>query len=163
VGEFGVMVRPYQPGDEVGIAEAHRRSIHELCSKDYAPEQIADWGGARIKPERYVESITKNSEKFFVLDDSGTIGGFAGWFGEEIQGFYMHPEYVGKGWGRKLFQVAETDFWQATQHPICTIISTITAKLFYEKMGYKVVSPYVRTFRSGVSLDCWKMEKQRPA
>jgi putative acetyltransferase len=163
VGELGVRIRPYQAGDEVGIAEAHRQSIAVLCKNDYSPEQLADWGCERIKPERYVKSMQENGERFFVLDDSGTIGGFAGWFGTEIQGFYMHPTYAGQGWGSQLFDVAEADFWQNTLHPTCTIISTITAKPFYEKMGYKVVSPYVRTFRSGVSLDCWKMEKQRPA
>ncbi len=156
------IIRPYQAGDEVGIAEAHRQSIAVLCKSDYTPAQIADWGGARITPERYLKSIKENGERFYVLDDAGKIGGFAGWYGEEIQGFYLHPDYAGRGWGRKLFLVAEADYWQSTEHSTCTIISTITAKGFYERVGFKVISPYVRTFRSGVSLDCWKMQKERP-
>jgi putative acetyltransferase len=162
LGELGVIIRPYQPGDEVGIAETHRQSIAVLCKNDYTPAQLADWGGARIVPERYVKSMNENHERFFVLDDAGNIGGFAGWYGEEIQGLYIHPDYAGRGWGRQLFGVAESDYWQSTEHPTCTIISTITAKVFYERMGYKVISPYIRTFRSGVSLDCWKMQKERP-
>jgi putative acetyltransferase len=158
-----MIIRPYQSGDEVGMAEAHRQSIHLLCSKDYSSEQINDWGGERIKPEKYTQSIKENGEMFFILDDVGTVGGFAGWFDEEIYGFYIHPNYAGKGWGRKLFEVIQNDYWQNTTHPTCTIISTITARPFYEKMGYKVFQPCTRELRStGMKLDCWKMRKERP-
>ena len=53
----------------------------------------------------------------------------------EIVAAFLLPEYIGRGYGRKLFEVLESD-------ELCTIAgrvwltSSVTATPFYEKMGY---------------------------
>lgn len=157
-----MIVRPYKAGDEVGIAEAHRQSIAVLCAKDYTPEQIAGWGGERIKPEKYIDSMTKNGERFFVLEENDMIAGFSGWYGQNIQGFYVHPDYTGKGYGRMLFEITEKDFWAHSNKEKCYIDSSLTAYKFYQKMGFMLIGSYIHTIQSGISIEGMKLEKERP-
>jgi GNAT superfamily N-acetyltransferase len=160
---MSIVIRPYEPGDEVGIAYAHQRSILEICVKDYNHKQVAVWSKPCENPQRYVKSIENNGERFWVLDDAGTIAGFAGWHSDGIQGFYMHPDYAGKGLARRLFSAIEQEFWQLSGVDICRITSTKTARPFYEKMGFQVILPYVHTLNDRITqVDCWKMEKARP-
>lgn len=156
-----MIVRPYKAGDEVGIAAAHRRSILEICIKDYTPEQVAPWAKGTEDPQRYIRSMENNNERFWVVDDNGTIGGFAGWYGNEIRGFYMHPDYINKGVGRKLFQAVENDFWSESGCDMCVIHSTITARPFYEKMGFVALKDYTHRFSDSVDVKGWVMEKKK--
>ncbi len=155
------VIRPFQLGDEHGIAVAHARSIKEICAKDYNPQQIAAWT-ARIAPAIYLDSITKYGERFWVIDDSGTIGGFAGWRGQNIMGFYVHPEFAGRGLARQLFHAIEAEFWAQSGSTLCQIESTLTAKSFYEKMGFAPIRPDTHRFPNGVVVDIWHMHKTRP-
>ncbi|MCP5404813.1 MAG: GNAT family N-acetyltransferase [Pseudomonadaceae bacterium] len=152
------IIRRYQPGDEVGIAEAHRESIRRIVAKDYAPQQIDVWAG-RIAPEKYVDSMQTKGETFWVLDDNGTIGGFAGWVPGCMYGFYMHPDYAGKGLARRLFEAAEKDMMEHTPSNTCDIDATITARPFYERMGFEVVEQAKHTFGNGTVIDIFKMRK----
>jgi GNAT superfamily N-acetyltransferase len=107
----------------------------------------------------YLESIAKNGERFWVLDAGGVIGGFGGWYGDEIKGFYMHPDYTGRGWGQKLFEATENDYRRHSGFNYCSIMSTVTAKPFYERMGFQIVELVDHPFRGGVKAKAWKMIK----
>src|SRR5664279_5571619 len=121
---MSVTVRLYHPGDEIGICEAHRLSLERIVSKDYTPQEIAVWV-QRSAPQRYIDAV-KEGERFLVLDDDGRIGGFAGWIPERIRGFYLHPDYAGRGLGKLLFQATEKDMRANVPSNICHIESTIT-------------------------------------
>lgn len=56
----------------------------------------------------------------------------------ELWGLYVHKDYVGKGIGARLLKVAE-DSLKKLGFKKTTLESTVTAKDFYEKHGYKVV------------------------
>ncbi len=158
---MSIEIRPFQPGDENGICTAHTCAIREICRKHYTSAQIDSWT-ARISPAMYLNSIATNGERFWVIDDAGQIGGFAGWYGANIQGFYLHPDYTGQGLASRLFQAVENEFWTKSGHDTCAIESTLTAKPFYEKMGFTPRSAAVHHLRDGTALDIWLMDKARP-
>jgi putative acetyltransferase len=156
-----VEIRPFKNGDEAGMCIAHERAIKEICSRDYTPAQIAAWT-ANMVPERYLRLIADHGERFWVIDDSGTIGGFAGWHANHIWFFFIHPEYAGKGLARKLLHAIESDYWAESGESNCLIDSTITAKPFYERMGYSAVKPAVKKLADGTAIDIWHMQKAKP-
>ena len=157
-----VNIRPYQAGDEQGMYTAHVQALKEVCSKDYPVESIEYWSDTRF-PEMYAKSMEKHGEKFHVLEVDGQVVGFSGWAKEGIEGFYLHPSYIGKGLAAKLFEVTEKDFWENSGQQVCRIESTITAKPFYERMGFEVIKPDTYTFKDGkTTIDVWKLEKVKP-
>jgi putative acetyltransferase len=153
-----IIIREFRSGDEIGICEAHVRSVREICSQDYSPEQIDKWVGHR-EPKSYVEAIRDRGERFWVIDDNGKIGGFGSWVNEEIMGFYLHPEYTGRGLARRLFEAIEKDYREKSGNKICKIVSTLTAKEFYEHMGFTAVKLYDRNFQKGGMCKVWDMVK----
>jgi len=153
------IIREFKDGDEFGIHEAHMKSIRELCAKDYSSTQIESWTSRRT-PQSYLDSIVKNGERFRVIETKEIIVGFSGWYGDQIKGFYLHPAYVGRGWGRELFKVTEEDFLKNSGFRYCVIESTTTAKPFYECMGFQVVKPFKHIFSDGITMDAWEMRKQ---
>ena len=155
-----VVIRPYQLGDEYGICEAHKLSIQKICSQDYASDIIKVWSA--VTPDGYITSMKKRGEKFWVIDDNAKIAGFSGWIPESIEGFYIHPNDVGKGLGRMLFEVTEKDMLENSRTSTCEISSSLTAKSFYEKMGFKPIKKYIDTLcRNGaeIKMDAWQMRK----
>jgi len=152
-----LIIRRFRRGDETGICMAHVRSVREICSHDYSPQQIESWIGKR-KPQDYLQTIAKG-ERFWVLDDHGTIAGFSGWRGKSIRGFYMHPEYAGCGLGRRLFKTVEKDFRRYSGYKTCSIESSLTARLFYQRMGFKAVRRSKHAFRNGSRAGVWEMIK----
>src|ERR1700761_6499689 len=103
-----IVIRRFRRGDENGICIAHVRSVREICSKDYTSQQIEAWIGRR-KPPSYLKAIAKG-EQFWGIEVQGVIAGFGCWIGKGIRGFYMHPEYAGRGLGQRLFKTVEKDF-----------------------------------------------------
>lgn len=95
--------------DAKRIIEAHRRSIREVCSKDYNQEQIAGWSGRNFKEERWCQTIDKDFV-WVISNDTQNIFGFGHLkFIEnaqaEIAGFYFIPEVIGRGFGKQLIQL----------------------------------------------------------
>lgn len=157
---MSIHIRPFKAGDEIGISIAHERAIREICGQDYTAEQINAWT-ANISPQRYLNSIANNGERFWVIDHAGTIGGFAGWYASQIQGFYLHPNYRGAGLAKQLFEIVEQEFWAESGERVCHIDSTITAKAFYQKMGFAPLKPAVHTLPDGTPLNIWLMQKSK--
>lgn len=57
---------------------------------------------------------------------------------DELWGLYVHKNYVGKGIGSRLLNIAEKSL-KSQGVKVIKIKSTLTARRFYEKHGYKVV------------------------
>ncbi len=69
-----MLIRVALASDAVGIADAHIRSIRELCGPSYEPSQIAAWVLGK-RAELYLEEIANNP--FFVAVLDGGIAGFS--------------------------------------------------------------------------------------
>lgn len=76
--------------------------------------------------------------RWVALDADRIIGFCEHNFAGEISRIYVHKDYLGRGVGSRLLKLAE----ESLKKRGCTEIrieSTVTAKAFYEKNGYKVV------------------------
>lgn len=130
-------VRKFEPGTEKEISDLIRRTLVEVNSVD-CPKWEIDYLYEAYTPERIVKNA-QEGHTYVLWEDGKIIGtGTIGQVGEkesEIYGAFLLPEYIGKGIGRKLFDLLESDplFTNAQR---VWLTASITALKFYEKIGY---------------------------
>lgn len=136
-------VREFELGTEKEISDLIRRTLVEVNSVD-CPKWEIDYLYEAYTPERIVKNA-REGHTYVLWEDGKIIGtGTIGGVGEgesEIYGAFLLPEYIGKGIGRKLFDLLEAD-------PLFTgadrvwLTASITALKFYEKIGYTYEGGY---------------------
>ncbi len=57
--------------DATNIINAHRRSIRELCSKDYSSDQITAWAGFNFQEEHWHKTMDRDF--VWVISDNQNI------------------------------------------------------------------------------------------
>lgn len=148
-------IREYRFEDAEAHAEVHRQSVRVIASEDYSDEMIEAW--ASKEPE---DSPLDKEKVRFVAEQDGEIVGFTDYNKEtnELSGLYVKPDYTGKGIGKKLLNRAEEDARQNGLEQLwCK--STITAKDFYQKHGYKLIEETTHEIE-GLEMKAYKMEKK---
>lgn len=129
-------IRLAQDKDYAGIARLHRNTIRHINAKDYPEDVISIWS-KRTKASRFRNSASK--VKRWVAVEKGKIVGFCDHdFKCELSGLYIHKDFQGKGLGGKLLKIAEKSMKKLGCKKI-KIMSTISAKTFYQKNDYKVI------------------------
>ena len=129
-------IRLARDKDYAGMARFHRATIRHINSWDYPEDIIKVWAG-RTNAKRFRDSAHKC--KRWVAVKKGKIVGFVDYGNDdELWGLYVHKDYVGKRIGSQLLKIAE-DSLRKQGVKIIKIKSTITARRFYEKHGYKVI------------------------
>jgi len=150
-------IREYTFEDAEAHAEVHRESVRGIASEDYRDEVIEAW--ASKEPE---ESPLEEEKKRFVAEtDEGKVAGFSDYNKEtnELSGLYVKPDFSGKGLGEKLLQKAEQDAKEnGLDYLWCE--STVTAKDFYQKQGYKITEETTHELEKGIEMKTYKMEKE---
>ena len=137
-------IRRFQAGDETALSTLIRRTLLEVNSVDCPKEEIEFLHGA-YTPERVLNNAAVGHTYVFeedgVLLGTGTILATGEQGESEIVAAFLAPEAIGRGLGRRLFEVLEAD-------PLFTgaervwLTSSITALKFYEKIGYAYVGGY---------------------
>ncbi len=146
--------------DADGIVKAHIQSIREVCNKDYSPEQIAAWSGRKFKAELWQQTIDR--DYVWVVEANATIQGF-GHFAVmsdemgEVMGLYFIPTAIGQGLGKGLFSLILA---KAKEHNLkkINLHATITAKAFYEALGFYQSGSDDTIEMQGVAIPCYPME-----
>lgn len=128
-------IRLVQDKDYAGIARLHRMIIRNINSQDYSQDIIEVWSG-RTNAQRFRNSagiykrwVAVGNDKVVGFVDHGLEG--------EVDGLYVHKDYIGKGIGSRLLKIAEDSLKKQGVKEI-KIKSTITAKDFYVRQEYKV-------------------------
>ncbi len=164
LGGHDLLIRRASVRDARGIHDAHMRSIRELCSRDYTPEQIAAWGGREYNEEIRVQTIEK--DYVWVVENHGSVAGFGHFavsshnedsFGV-IMGLYLTPEVIGKGLGRKILVLMEARARELKFKRI-ELKSTFTALAFYKSQGYAETGPETHHMVGGVAIPCIPLSK----
>ena len=109
---------------------AHKRSIREVCSKDYNPEQIEKWSDVTYTLDRWTNTVT--NECCYVIELDNEIHGVCHSKVHEdnrgeIVGLYLTPEVIGIGVGRQIFEKC-MDYIKGFNSKIVFINGTLTAK-----------------------------------
>ena len=153
-----ISIRDYQPEDVQALANIYYNTVHKINIQHYTEEQVDAWA-----PKSSVENTEGWSKKFprtqpIIATVGDEIVGFAEFDPNgHIDCFYCHHEWIGKGVGSALMKEI---FQRAKNNHIHHIFSevSITAKPFFEKHGFKVVTEQT-IVRKGVELTNFKMER----
>lgn len=129
-------IRLAQDKDYAAIARLHRATIKHINSKDYPEDVISVWAG-RTNVRRFRNNAAK-VKRWVAVENDKIIGFCDHNYQCELDGLYIHKDFQGKGVGKKLLKVAEDSMKKLGCKKI-KIISTITAKTFYQKNSYKVI------------------------
>ena len=149
-------VRKFRISDAVEVARMHRNTIRFVNSKDYTQKQIEVWAG-RTSAKRFRDSI--NMFFRFVAVEKGKIVGYGDFKKDgELAGLYVHKDYQGQGAGNLLLKkLEESAIQKGIRRFFCC--STITARDFYKKHGYRIVKK-TRFSIKNQKLIVYNMEKK---
>jgi putative acetyltransferase len=131
-------------------------TITTVCHKDYTPEQIEVWAVGAQNQERW-ETILRD-QFVQIAEIENTMVGFATLDnGSYIDMLYVHKDFQGKGIAKKLYLALEKEALRSGQTELTTQAS-ITAKPFFERMGFKVVREQ-KVERDGIALKNYIMQR----
>jgi ribosomal-protein-alanine N-acetyltransferase len=153
-------IRRAEIGDEKGIHESHMKSIQDICSRDYTPEQIKAWGG-RSFDEGYLQGLTLK-EHVWVIEMNGQVEGHGLLtFSQnkkvaEVSGLYLTPKALGQGLGKEIiFYMKEICLIKDINE--IKLLSTKTAKSFYEALGFRQNGSDTIYTISGIGVEAYPM------
>ena len=137
--DMNIEIRRFRDEDATDAAELVRYTLRTSNSKDYPAESI-DAIIASHTPETIKEYA--HNGHFYVVTDSGKvigIGGIAAFWGSPTESIlltiFVHPDYQGKGIGRRIIGTLEEDEYFLRAERI-EIPASVTGVPFYLKCGY---------------------------
>jgi putative acetyltransferase len=155
MAEAEIFVRAYRPEDRDAVINVFVRAIRESASRDYSPGQIDAWAGV----DRIHASAAVHDRLIWVAVVDDLVIGFTDL---ELLGhldrMYVHPEYEGRGVASALLNRLE-DAARCQGLTKLFTEASITARPFFERRGFEVLSAQVVEFR-GEKFANFKMEKR---
>ncbi len=149
-------IRPFRPGDEDALLAIFRNTIRTVNSRDYSPAQVEAWAPDDIDAGGWRQRVRGLDP--FVCESGGRIVGYADLQNSGyIDHFFVHHEVQGKGVGKALFAAIEGKARDRQLAELTAEVS-ITARPFFEKMGFDVVRPQTVTMND-VELTNFRMRK----
>ncbi|MCU0525351.1 MAG: GNAT family N-acetyltransferase [Elainella sp. Prado103] len=152
-----IQIRPFQIQDADSIARLFHETVREVNRRDYSLSQISAWAPDDL---HFRDWATVCANRFtYVADHAGVIAGF----GEleqngHIDCFYCHKNYQRRGVGRQIYQTLEAKARELLL-PQLWVEASITAKPFFERMGFSIVQAQAVSCR-GETLINYRMEKR---
>lgn len=153
------MIRIYQRGDHLAVAEIFASAIHEIASAVYTPEQCLAWSARapnydhwqkRCELKRpFIATVEGEAAAFLELDPDG-----------HIDCAYVKPTHQRKGLVSRLVEHAvDTCFAIGIQRVY--VEASLCAKPMFEKLGFTTICDNLVEIR-GVRLQNFKMERRNP-
>lgn len=160
-------VRYASPKDAQAIAAIHESAIRDLAKTAYDDDVIETWASGK-DPENY--PIGTDGEYFLVTEIDGFLAGFGHLrptspdylrtdVDGEIGAIYVHPDHVGQGVGRSMYEHLET---YAVDEGVGSLglWASINAVGFYETLGFDAVAKITHTFGGEVEGPAVEMVKE---
>ncbi|NVN81027.1 GNAT family N-acetyltransferase [Vibrio sp. Scap24] len=151
-----VRIRNYQPSDSKALWEIYFHTVRNINVRDYSQEQVEAWAPSDFDSELWEKCLRRIQP--FVAELDGRVVGYTDLQPSGlIDHFFCHYEYQGKGVGRALM---EHVFSVGRVRGVSRYFSevSITARPFYEHLGFKVVNEQEVDMR-GVKLTNYVMER----
>lgn len=149
-----MIIRGYLPSDCTQIAKLFYDTVHSVNAADYTREQLDAWADGHVDSEAWDNSFREHFT--LVACDGKEIVGFADMDENGyLDRLYVHRDYQRKGVASSLLR----ELSQNVKTDEITTYASITARPFFEKMGYRVVRENI-VERKGVSLINYFMVKK---
>ena len=148
-----MQLREYITSDCEQLAELFFQTVHSVNAKDYTKEQLDVWATGNVDLNRWDRSFKEHYTIIAICNDE-IVG-----FGDINSSGYLDKLFVHKNHQHKGIATAICDELESsvTGKKIITH-SSITAKPFFEKRGYRVKKEQT-VVRNGISLTNFIMEK----
>lgn len=150
-------IRKYNENDNNEIYKLFYDTVHSVNIKDYNLEQVNVWAKENINIQKWCEKF-KNSYTL-IAEENEDIVGFSnidpdGYFDM----LYVHKNFQDKEVAKTLLNNIEK---YSIENNINSIIvySSITAKSFFEKMGFKTLEKNI-VIRENIELPNYLMAKE---
>lgn len=131
------MIRDYQPGDHLAIAEIFCRAIHEVASACYTPAQCAAWSDKAANPGHWEQRCAAKLP--FVFETQGEVAGFLELDDDgHIDCMYVHPDHGRKGIASRLIDHAVR---RCEENGVgrMYVEASHCARPVFEKKGFRIV------------------------
>lgn len=149
-----ILIRRYLPSDLPEMAALFHHTVHEINARDYTREQLNVWATGQIDEARWSRSLQEHISLVAVSD--GQIVGFADMDPSGyLDRLYIHADHQHKG-----IATALCDRLEAEVTGDITTHASITARVFFEKRGYRVICMQQVNLK-GILLTNYLMEKKR--
>ena len=153
-------IRDYNPSDCAALAQLFYDTVHTINARDYTAAQLEVWATGSIDLAAWNRSFLEHLTLVAEMDD--IIVGFADIDHQgHLDRLYVHKNYQGNGIATALVKALEQRTINENIDSYKTYAS-ITARPFFEKLGYTVQSENT-VVRGSVSLTNFKMTKKPPA
>jgi GNAT superfamily N-acetyltransferase len=152
-----VRVREALPTDAAEMATLFFETVHAVNRRDYTAEQIEAWAPQPWKADQW--AARQAGKTVAVAVDGDRVLGFAEFDPHgHIDCFYTHKDRQGQGIGSLLLADLER---RAQARGVSTLTAdvSITAKMFFERRGFKVLREQ-QVVRRGVALTNYAMDKR---
>jgi GNAT superfamily N-acetyltransferase len=152
----GFVVREYRPADAPDLLRIFRAAIGRTAAGDYNPAQVRAWSAADIDPPNWADRFAGRFVR--VAEVAGEPVGFAELRPDGyIDRVYVSPDHPRRGIGQALLGEVIEETRQRGLARLRVEVS-LTARPFFEAMGFAVVAPQVVACR-GETLVNNRMER----
>ena len=152
-----MMLKEYCSTNNEEIVALFFETVHSVNKADYAKSQLDVWAPENINPAVWCRPFLEDDT--IIAEDNGKIIGFGNITKEGyLDRLFVHAGHQGKGVAKAICSALEDSMKERGISTITTHAS-ITARPFFEKQGYAVLSENI-VHRQGVELINFKMEKR---
>jgi len=154
------MIRNFQPGDHLAIAEIFTAAVHEIASEVYSEQQCLAWSDREVNYDHWKNRCER--KRPFVAITCSEISGFLELDPDgHIDCAYINPKYKRRGIMTALVRHA-IDTCFSLNLPRVYVDASLCAKPMFEKIGFQTIRENQVSIK-GVELLNYKMELLRPS
>jgi putative acetyltransferase len=128
-------IRPATPADVPALSDLIRRTVRLSNAGDYTAGVVA-LISANYAPDKVAQRLAERD--VFVCLDGPRIVGTIGLGGDRLRSLFVEPGLQGKGVGARLVAHLEVHARKAGVAEL-HLSSSITARGFYERLGYRLI------------------------
>ncbi|HJN16650.1 MAG TPA: GNAT family N-acetyltransferase [Armatimonadota bacterium] len=143
--------------DVPAMVSLHARAVREVCSRDYAPEQIDNWL-SKPTDERFAENVS-GGLVYVCVGGAGDVMGFGERRADSIASLYVNPDHHRRGVASLILRKLESDA-RAAGKPELLTHSTVTALGLYEKHGYENLGEVTCHASRQIPLEAYRVRKR---
>jgi putative acetyltransferase len=152
-----ILIRAYVADDLDTAIALFTRSVREVASRDYGPEQIAAWAPEEVDRDRWAARL--GGRPTFVATIAGEMAGFSDLEPDgPIDMLFVHADHQGRGVAGALLRHIEA---QAAAQGLARMFTeaSLTARGVFEHHGFEVIAAQDVALR-GQTLRNFRMEKR---